>query len=115
MLPRSNYVKPQSAVRARPYKKVEELRTERSVDGIPDMYKLPENRQRLIPSRDSRGDGKENRRPTPSEPITKKYDPIYGPNNNNNNNNNLRNAIDRYYSNNYNINNNNRDRDSLNK
>lgn len=44
------YEKPQSAIRQRPYKKEEELRSERSVDGIDELVKLPlqsRNRSRI--------------------------------------------------------------------
>lgn len=66
MLPKANYVKPLSALRQRPYKKPEELRTERSVDGIPDLVKLPGRMRR--PTRDGIEE-KENRRPTPLESL----------------------------------------------
>lgn len=69
MLPRANYVKPCSAMRQRPYKKPEELRTERSVDGIHDLVKLPMSRQSVeSQNKDRRYEGKENRRPTPGDP-----------------------------------------------
>lgn len=111
MLPRANYVKPHSAIRQRPYKKVEELRSERSVDGIHDLIKLPPSRQ-SVESRDKdrRYDGKENRRPTPGdasllknvgEGVMRSINPIYGGSGVTNK------AVDRYY--------NNRERDILNK